>query len=236
MACSSCRCDNHVGTGCGPAQHQGPDRSGPDGVSHAVESPFERILGPRRPDHGQLFPDQLGGPDMSDFPRSPSMASSRTARTSASSRRTARSSGCACLGPTRRACSEPCSIARRARSGSGRRTPWCPISAGTYPAPWWSRPPGIPRPAGWSSRICWSSARWTTSATFGLPPRPRRLAAAGVAAPPGPVHRRQGRGRWPTACRCSSTAPTPATGPTTARVTAPYRAARRRREPDAVDR
>ena len=52
-------------------------------------------------------------------PRSPSTRSCRTARRWRWSRRAARSSGCACRGSTRRACSARCSTATPARSGSG---------------------------------------------------------------------------------------------------------------------
>ena len=63
--------------------------------------------------------DDVARARLTASPRSPTTASSRTARTAAWWPRTARSSGCASPGPTRPASSERCSTAQPATSASG---------------------------------------------------------------------------------------------------------------------
>ncbi len=85
------------------------------------------------------------------FRRSRPTASSRTATPRRSSRRTARSAGCACRRSTPRACSGRCSIARPASSASGRSASTSRRRARTSPAPTRSSRPGTRTAAGSSS-------------------------------------------------------------------------------------
>ena len=70
--------------------------------------------------HDALSPTGPGVRRAARSPRSPTTASCRTARRPRWSRPTATSSGCACRGWTRRACSARCSTATPATSGSAR--------------------------------------------------------------------------------------------------------------------
>ena len=109
-------------------------------------------------------------PSAPAFRRSPTTGSSRTATPAPSSRPTARSSGCACRASTRRASSARCSTAAPAGSGSAR-TRRSRSRAATSPGPTSSRPPGRPRPAGWSSATRSRSVRGGRAPTTRTPAR-----------------------------------------------------------------
>ena len=143
--------------------------------------------------------------------RSPTTGSCPTARPPRWSRRAATSSGCACRGWTRPACSAPSSTATPAASASARRTSTVPAARRYLPGTMvletsWGR-----RPAGSSCATSCSSGPGTTTTscptpTAGRPPTttPTTCCCARCAAS-------TARCRWcSTASRCSTTAAAPA--------------------------
>ena len=93
----------------------------------------------------------------SPFPPSPTTPSCRTATRVRWSRRTVRSTGCACPPSTRPARSGTSSTAAPGRSGSARTASTCPPSGRTFPGPTSSPRPGT-RPAAGS--WCTMPSRW----------------------------------------------------------------------------
>ena len=139
--------------------------------------------------------------------RSPTTGSCPTARRWRWSRRAATSSGCACRGSTRRACSARCSTATPAASGSAPRASTSRLAA--LPA----GDDGARDELGHRRRLDHRPRRAADRAVAPRgralahpPPRADRLRRRARAAAHGPLRQRRGRGRCSTASRCSTTA------------------------------